>query len=101
MSNLEFEKYCTGCSNLIKSTFNGVPFMACGGNVGCPSKCVLAKKQYSLKVNNSKYLIPKDSIKGFALMKAIDNGLTHGNIHDEETAVEYLTSIGYEISEAY
>ena len=102
MSNEEFEKYCTGCSNLVTVAFMGSTTFACGGNVECPSKCVLAKKPqtyYELYIKNSVYKCPKSNIKNLALMKAMENGITHGNIHDESTAIDYLTSIGIEVKE--
>ena len=37
---------------------------------------------------------PSESIVPLALSKAIDNCIIRGNIHNEETAVEYLATIG-------
>ena len=52
---------------------------------------------YKLKVKDSIFEIPKENIKALALVQALDRGITHGNIHDEETAIEYLESIGIEV----
>ena len=46
------------------------------------------------KDNNCAYTIPKKNIVMLALHKALENGITHGNIHDDKTAIEYLESIG-------
>ena len=52
-----------------------------------------------IKVKDSVYTIPKENIKALALSKALDMGITHGNIHDDESAIDFLISIGMEISE--
>ena len=49
---------------------------------------------YKLIVNDSVYTIPKENIVMLALHKALENGITHGEIHDDKTAIEYLESIG-------
>lgn len=54
---------------------------------------------YKLKVKNSTYTIPKENIKVLALYEALQRGITHGNIHDNITAIEYLESIGMEVEE--
>ena len=54
---------------------------------------------YKLKVKDSVYTIPKENIKAFALYQALQRGITHGNIHDDKTAIEFLESIGVEVSE--
>ena len=53
---------------------------------------------YSLKFKDSEYTIPKENLKAFALFEAMRRGVQKGNIHDEETAKEYLESIGFECS---
>ena len=52
---------------------------------------------YKLTVKDSVFTIPKESIIMFALHKALENGITYGKIHDSETAIEYLESIGIKI----
>ena len=37
------------------------------------------------------------NIKAFALFHALQNGITHGNIHDDETAIEYLEGSGIKV----
>ena len=54
---------------------------------------------YKLKVKDSVYTIPKQNIKAFALYQAIARGITHGDICDEVTAIKYLSSIGFEVSD--
>lgn len=100
MSNEDFKKYCGNCSNLMRISLLGKETLCCGGNVDYPSKCSLAKKQYQIKVKDNIYTIPKKNIKLFALSEALNMGITHGNIHDEKTAIDFLISIGIEVSEA-
>ena len=45
---------------------------------------------YKLIVKDTIFTIPKKNIVMLALHKALENGITHGNIHDNETAIEYL-----------
>ena len=54
---------------------------------------------YKLMVKDSVFTIPKENIIMFALHKALENGITHGKIHDSETAIEYLESIGIKVYE--
>lgn len=54
---------------------------------------------YKLKIKDAVYEITKENIKVFALMQELDRGITHGNIHDEKTAIEYLNSIGIEVNQ--
>ena len=54
---------------------------------------------YKLMVKDSVFTILKESIIMFALHKALENGITHGKIHDSETAIEYLESIGIRVVE--
>ena len=97
----KYEKYCGNCSNLMKLEFMGKTVLCCGGNVDNPDKCALRKKNYEIKVKDSVFTIPKENIKMLAITKAIDNGITHGNIHNDKTAIEYLESLGMEIREVY
>lgn len=52
---------------------------------------------FTLRVKGKEYSCPDESLIGLALVKALDNGKTHGNIHDIPTAKEYLESIGIEV----
>lgn len=54
---------------------------------------------YKLQCKNSVYYIPKENLKPFALYYALQHGITHGNIHDDETAKDYLESIGIRVTE--
>lgn len=54
---------------------------------------------YKIITNNCAYSIPKQNIVLLALQKALDNGITQGNIHDDKTAIEYLESIGMKVNE--
>ena len=54
---------------------------------------------YKLKVNNTEYTIPKENIVLLAMQQAMDRGIMQGNIHDEQSAIEYLESIGIEVSD--
>lgn len=54
---------------------------------------------YRLVVKGTTYTCPKCSIVALAITKALDIGITHGNIHDEATAIEYLESIGIKVEE--
>lgn len=53
---------------------------------------------YEIKVKDSVFTCPDTSIVPFALMQAMDRGIMSGPIHDAETAINYLTSIGMEVS---
>lgn len=97
----KYEVLCGNCSNLLKLDFMGKKVCCCGGNVDHPEICGLRKKNYEIKVKDSIFKIPKENIKLLAITKALDNGITHDNIHDEETAIEYLESLGMEIKEVY
>lgn len=52
---------------------------------------------YKLIVNNKQFSIPKESLVPFAWQQAMDRGIMSGNIHDEENAIEYLSSIGMKV----
>lgn len=54
---------------------------------------------YDIKIDDVVYSIPKENIVLLAYQKAMDNGIMSGNIHDEETAIEYLESIGIEVED--
>lgn len=57
-------------------------------------------EKYKLILNNDcAYTIPKENIVMLALHKALENGITHGEIHDDKTAIEYLESIGIKVVE--
>lgn len=45
----------------------------------------------------SEFTMPRENIRCFALYEALQRGITHGDIHDEKTAMNYLLSIGIEI----
>lgn len=55
--------------------------------------------RYELKFNGGSWTIPQESIVAFALMRQLDNGVTHGKIHDIPTAIESLIEDGFEIKE--
>jgi hypothetical protein len=45
----------------------------------------------------TEFTMPRENIKLFALYEALQRGITHGNIHDEKTSIEYLSTIGITI----
>lgn len=97
----KYEMYCGNCSNLMRIELLDKRVFCCGGNVDNPKECGLRKKHYQIKVKDSVYKIPKENITLLALQKAMDMSITHGNIHDEKTAIDFLTNLGMEISEVY
>lgn len=54
---------------------------------------------YKIVVKGSSYTIPKEKIKALALYEALQRGITSGPIHDEQTAIEFLESLGMTIEE--
>lgn len=56
---------------------------------------------FKILINNSvASLCPNEqSLVMFALIKAMDHGISKGPIHDKQTAIEYLNSIGIAIEE--
>ena len=55
---------------------------------------------FRLIVNNNVTLCPSEqSLILLALIKAMDNGISKGPIHDKQTAIEYLNSIGIAVEE--
>lgn len=50
-----------------------------------------------IKTQNSEFTMPRKNVVMLALQQAMSKGLTHGKIHDEESAIEYLESIGIEV----
>lgn len=52
---------------------------------------------YKLIIKDAVFTIPKENIVLLALHKALENGIEYGPIHDEETAKDYLRSIGIEV----
>ena len=52
---------------------------------------------FRLTINDTTYTCPNTSIVPLALMQAMDRGSVNGLIHDEQTAIEYLSSIGFTI----
>ena len=54
---------------------------------------------YNLKYKDSEYTIPKENIVMLALHEALQRGIERGPIHDSETAIAYLRSIGFEVTE--
>lgn len=55
---------------------------------------------YKLRFRDGIYTIPKENLKAFALYKALQHGITHGNIHDDETAKDFLEGLGIEVIDA-
>ena len=49
--------------------------------------------------NGAEYTIPKENLKMFAIHEALQRGITHGKIHDNETAIEFLYEIGIKAEE--
>lgn len=49
--------------------------------------------------NGAEYTIPKENLKMLALYEALQRGITHGKIHDNETAIEFLSQIGIKVEE--
>ncbi len=49
---------------------------------------------YKLKVKDTVFTCPKESIVALALSKAMEKGIFFGNIHDDKTALQYLETIG-------
>lgn len=43
------------------------------------------------------FTLGEKSLKAFALYEALQRGITRGNIHDNQTAIEYLESIGIKV----
>lgn len=54
---------------------------------------------YKLKVKDKVFTIPKGNIVPFAWQQAIQRGIMRGKIHDDQTAIEYLNSIGIEVTD--
>lgn len=55
---------------------------------------------FKLLVNNTTYTCPDETaLIGLALIKALDNGIKKGPIHDKQTAIKYLNSIGITVEE--
>lgn len=50
-----------------------------------------------LIVKGSKYTMPRENLKMFALYEAMQRGIKSGPIHDEQTSIEFLNSIGIEV----
>lgn len=50
-----------------------------------------------IKTQNSEFTMPRKNVVMLALQQALSRGLTQGKIHDEESAIEYLESIGIEV----
>lgn len=55
---------------------------------------------YKLKIKDSIFEIPKQNIVAFALYQALQRGITHGKVHDDQTAIECLKTIGIEVQHA-
>ena len=55
---------------------------------------------YKLKIKETEFTCPKESLVGFALLKALDKGIERGAIHNEETAKAFLEGMGYIINVA-
>ena len=54
---------------------------------------------YKLKVKDKFFTIPKGTIVPFAWQQALQKGITRGKICDDETAIEFLGSIGIEVTD--
>ena len=55
---------------------------------------------FNLLVNNEVYTCPSEqSLIMLALVKAMDNGIVEGPIHDKQTAIQYLATIGVAVEE--
>lgn len=52
---------------------------------------------YIVKAGKGEYTIPKQNIVMLAMHEALQRGITHGNIHDEVSAIEYLKEVGIEV----
>lgn len=55
---------------------------------------------YKVKIKEREFMCPKESLVGFALLKALDKGIERGPIHNEETAKAFLEGMGYVIDVA-
>ena len=55
--------------------------------------------RYLIKIKNSEFTIPKENIVMLALMKAIDNKVSGIPLKTNEQAIDFLESLGMEISE--
>ena len=55
--------------------------------------------RYEIKRKEQVFTIPRETITAFALMQQLDKGVTHGKIHDVETAIESLVEDGFEVRE--
>lgn len=49
---------------------------------------------YKIIIKNKEFTIPKKNIVLLALEQALQRGIKRGKIHDEETAIDFLRSIG-------
>ena len=55
------------------------------------------KEKVTIIKGGSEFTMPRENIKCFALYEALQRGITHGNIHDEKTSIDFLLSIGIEV----
>lgn len=53
----------------------------------------------SLEIDGEEFTLPRKNVVMFALHEALVRGVKRGSIHDEQTAIEYLERIGFEINE--
>lgn len=53
---------------------------------------------YRLEVNGDKFTIPKENLKGLALIKALDRGYS-GKLTTDEEVIAFLNSIGIKVEE--
>ena len=58
----------------------------------------LVMETVKISKNGATFEMPRENLKAFALYEALQRGVKSGPIHDEQTSIEYLNSIGIEVS---